>query len=563
MGRRRTPILVALLAAASLCAGAVSTTSAAPPSRPNVVVLMTDDQTVESLRVMPNVERLLVDQGATFDNSFVSFPLCCPSRATFLTGQYAHNHGVLSNTPPGGGYRALDGAKTLPVWLRRAGYATAHVGKYLNGYGKDDPTEVPPGWTEWHGSVDPSSYRYFGYTLNENGRLVKYGHRARAYKTDVYADLAVDVVRRRAAAKQPFFLWVSFLAPHSGGPQPDGRVPGAALPAPRHRGTFASEPLPRPPSFNEADISDKPGNVRVRPLLDSERIWRTKQRYRLRLESLLAVDEAVARVVRALRESGELENTLIVFTSDNGFLQGEHRIPIGKIALYEPATRVPLVLRGPGIRPGLRLRQDVANVDLAPTILEAAGGRASLRMDGESLWPMLRDPGVYRGRDLLHEGPGTTPGVLQFTVLRTPRWVYARHFSGAAELYDLASDPDQLANLARDPAYGAVRTALQARLTSLASCVGDACRSEPQLDLAVEVEGACPEGAAEVVLTGDDAPAVASVRFLVDGRQVDVARRQPFAIVQPLVSAPALVRAHVSMVDGRELTQDRALPVCR
>jgi arylsulfatase A-like enzyme len=145
--RRRAPVLVALLAAASLCAGGAGTTSAAPPSRPNVVVLMTDDQTVESMRVMTNVKRLLADHGVTFDNSFASFPLCCPSRATFLTGRYAHNHGVLSNRPPAGGYRALDGSNTLPVWLRRAGYSTALVGKYLNGYGQDDPTEIPPGWT--------------------------------------------------------------------------------------------------------------------------------------------------------------------------------------------------------------------------------------------------------------------------------------------------------------------------------------------------------------------------------------------------------------------------------
>ena len=472
--------IVLVLAVAAACAGAGSTTSAAPVSRPNIVVLMTDDQTVESMRVMHNVKRLLVDRGASFENSFVSFPLCCPSRATFLTGQYAHNHGVLSNRPPAGGYEALDGSSTLPVWLRRAGYATAHVGKYLNGYGERSPTEIPPGWSEWHASVDPTSYRYYDYTLNENGRLVKYGRDRASYKTDVYAETAVDIIRRRAGGEAPLFLSVAFLAPHAGGPYGDDRPPGTALPASRHRGRFATEPLPKPPSFNEADVSDKPGGVRIRPRLDRNAVAQVTEGYRLRLESLLAVDEAVARIVDALECTGELDNTLIVFTSDNGFLQGEHRIPTGKVALYEPSTRVPLVVRGPGVPAGVRLRQEVANIDLAPTIAEAAGARAGLVMDGESLWPFLRDPGPSRPRDLLHEGPGTAPSVLQFTAVRTPRWLYARHFSGAVELYDLSRDPDELTNLAADPATAAIRAELGKRLDALRSCAGETCRGEPR-----------------------------------------------------------------------------------
>lgn len=400
-----------VLTAAAICAGSadVQDRASASPQRPNVVVLMTDDQTVESVRVMPNVRRLLVDRGTYFENSFVSFSLCCPSRATFLTGQYAHNHGVLSNQPPFGGYGALDGSSTLPVWLERAGYSTILLGKYLNGYGKRNPTEIPPGWTEWHGSVDPSTYNYFRYTLNENGTLVKYGADAASYKTDVYADKAVDIVRRRAAADRPFFLWVAFLAPHSGGPRSADRPPDTALPAPRHRGRFASEPLPRPPSFNEADVTDKPGGIRIRPRLDAGAVAVVRKRYQLRLESLLAVDDAVGRIVHELDRSGELDNTLIIFTSDNGFLQGEHRIPLGKVSVYEPSTRVPLIMRGPGIRPGIRLRQPVANIDLAPTIVEAAGARAGLRMDGESLWPILRDPGLFWDGTSCTRGPGTVP----------------------------------------------------------------------------------------------------------------------------------------------------------
>ena len=216
---------------------------------------------------MKNVKRLLVAQGTSFDNSFASFALCCPSRATFLTGQYAHNHGVLSNKPPYGGYYALDSENTLPVWLKRAGYETIHVGKYLNGYGDLDKHEIPPGWTEWHGAVNNSAYQFYGYTMNENGTLVKYGRDPASYQTDVYADKAVEIVRRRAPARKPFFLWVSFLAPHVGGPPTPGRSALTTLPAPRHIGRFAASPLPTPPSFNEADVSDKPGSIRTRPPL--------------------------------------------------------------------------------------------------------------------------------------------------------------------------------------------------------------------------------------------------------------------------------------------------------
>ncbi|MBA2358988.1 MAG: sulfatase-like hydrolase/transferase, partial [Actinobacteria bacterium] len=188
------------LAAAALITGALAARGgqAAPQAtRPNVIVLMTDDQDSRSLAVMTRVQRLLGDEGVTFDSSFVSFSLCCPSRATFLTGQYAHNHGVLGNEPPQGGYTKLDNSNTLPVWLRRAGYHTGLVGKYLTGYGYLNPaTEVPPGWEEWHGTVDPSTTSYFGYTLNENGSLRSYNFEPANYQTDVEGQKAVDLVRR-------------------------------------------------------------------------------------------------------------------------------------------------------------------------------------------------------------------------------------------------------------------------------------------------------------------------------------------------------------------------------
>src|SRR5919106_777797 len=344
--------LLGALVAASAPGIASAQTAGTPDPRPNVVVIMTDDQDARSLRVMKEVDRRRRERGATFANSFVALAQCCPSRATFLTGQYAHNHGVLGNEPPDGGYTKLDHTNTLAVWLKEAGYNTIHIGKYLNGYGLLDPTEIPPGWTEWRGSVDPSTYRYFGYTLNENGKLAAYDH---PYQTDLYARKATNVIRRRGPQAAPFFLWIAFLAPHSGKPRDadDPRGLGTPAPAPRHRDAFATKDLPRPPSFNEADVSDKPFDIRRRSLLGPARIRKVQENYQQRLESLLAVDEAVAKIMGALREAGELANTLIVFTSDNGFFHGEHRVAAGKLLLYEPSIRVPLVIRGPGIPAGL------------------------------------------------------------------------------------------------------------------------------------------------------------------------------------------------------------------
>jgi N-acetylglucosamine-6-sulfatase len=478
----RQALLVVLAAGAVLLPGATVAAGAdaagaraAEQARPNVVVIMTDDQTVESVRVMANVKRLLRDRGATFANSFVGFALCCPSRATFLTGQYAHNHGVLGNAPPTGGYAKLDHTNTLPVWLHDAGYYTAHLGKYLNGYGRADPREIPPGYDEWRGSVDPSTYRFYGYTLNEEGRLVRY---ERVYQTDLYARKAVAFIQRRAPREQPFYLSVAFLAPHSGGPrEPDDPVGQATpVPAPRHRNDFASAPLPRPPGFNERDVSDKPIGIRSRPLLTQARIRKIRENYQQRLESLLAVDEAIAQIVAALRRAGELDDTLIVFTSDNGFFHGEHRVPAGKILLYEPSIRVPLILRGPGIPAGLRLGQRVSNIDLAPTIVDAAGATAGRVMDGRSLLPVVADPQLVLGRDLLVErGPGTGT----FAALRAPRYLYAEYGNGEQELYDLTRDPYQLTSRHADPAYAGVKADLALRLAHLRACSGATCRNRP------------------------------------------------------------------------------------
>ncbi len=441
----------------------------AKAKRPNIVVLMTDDQTVESMRVMSNVRRLLVRRGTNFTNSFVSLANCCPSRATFLTGQYAHNHRVLSNDPPRGGYGKLDHSNTLAVWLQRAGYRTAHIGKYLNHYGERDPREIPPGWSEWYGSIDPSTYRFYGYTLNENGRLATYD----AYQTDLYARKASALVRRFARSSRPFFLSVAFAAPH--------HVHGEkfTVPAPRHRGRYAGVRLPRPPSFDESDVSDKPARLRNAARLDAGAVTLVTEMYRSRLESLVAVDEAVARIVGALRAARELNRTLVVFTSDNGFFQGEHRIREQKNMHYEPAIRVPLVMRGPGAPRRVRVSQLVANIDLAPTITDAANASPGRVMDGRSLLPLLRNRRMAWRRDLLIERSPKeryNPVKEQILALRTTRYLYAQWESGERELYDLRRDPHELLSLHADPRYTRQLRALRARLARLRRCSGRTCR---------------------------------------------------------------------------------------
>ncbi|MGH2954648.1 MAG: sulfatase family protein, partial [Solirubrobacterales bacterium] len=468
-----------------------------PP--PNVVVVMTDDQTVESLRAMPKTERLLGAEGVTFTNSFAANPACCPSRATFLTGRYAHNHGVLRNTRPNGGYAGFDGDEALPVWLQRAGYFTAHVGRYLTGYGRHtDPLEIPPGWSEWHGAVDPSTYSMYGYTLNDEGALVTYGEAEvedpADYQTDVYAAKAADLIARRAPKRRPFFLSVAPLAPHAEADpeQPDEPLgPDNPRPAPRHAGAFDDEPQPRADSFNEADVSDKPAEIRALEPLTLGEAAALADRYRARLASLLAVDDLVETVVGELGATRELNRTLIVFTSDNGYLLGEHRVRARKQYPYEESIRVPLILRGPGLPRDAERRQPVVNADLAPTILHYA--RAKRRPgDGRSLHRLIDDRRLEPGRAVLVENwcqvtaPGFEPETPRYLGVRTARYLYAEWASRDAELYDLDRDPLELESRHADPAYADERAALGRLLDRLADCAGRSCRARPRLDLRLD-----------------------------------------------------------------------------
>ena len=468
------------------------------PSGPNVIVLMTDDQTVADMTPLSQTRRLIGDAGVTFTRSYVSYPVCCPSRATFLTGQYAHNNDVhCLYEDCGGGYGRLNQREYLPVWLERAGYATAHIGKFLNGYGSEWTAVVPRGWTEWYGLIDHSTYRMWGYSMLENGERRTYGNvlreRPRLYQTDVVGRKAVDFIRRRAPDEAPFFLSVAFLAPHheSGYTQ---RLTGKLVrAAPRHRGRFANAAFRRPAGYNEEDVSDKPWfharwNRPLTPLRDAAIVTRMRERW----ESLLAVDEAVADIVAELRRSGELDETYVIFTSDNGYMQGEHRVPQGKMLPYDPSTQVPLLMRGPRIPRGRRTKALVGNIDLAPTILEATPARSARRLDGRSFLPFARDVRLRSLRPLLHETVGngargrinTREGgargqqtrVPAWRAVRTTRWLYVDYKGGARELYDLKRDPAQLRSLAGDPRLRVRLRTLRRILGDLTRCRGRSCQ---------------------------------------------------------------------------------------
>ncbi len=415
----------------------------AKQKRPNVIVIETDDQN-NDMSALPIVLDKLGSHGTTFRNSYASFPLCCPSRATFLTGQYAHNHHVISTDLPNG-YNGLDHTNTLAVWLRRSGYRTAMVGKYLNGYGLNDgliepvadTKEIPPGWSEWYALTSGSDQRRYQYKLNENGKLQYYGTGARNYVTDVLSAKVIDFLQRRAPGPKPFFLWFNPTAPHgeAGVPFNSTRDP---QPAPRYLGAFGDGGAPRTPNFDEPNVTDKPDFVQDQPRLSQGDIDDIDRRWRGRQESLLSVDETVKRIIGRLKKARDLRKTYIFFTSDNGLQLGAHRL-IFKSYLYEESTRVPLIVRGPRFPAGVVRDQLVANIDLAPTIVEITKAQPGLTMDGISLLPLAANPSAASGRDILLESYN-----LNGFGIRDGNWIFNQYQNGDEELYNLATDPFEL-----------------------------------------------------------------------------------------------------------------------
>ncbi|WP_435747431.1 sulfatase family protein [Nocardioides sp. SYSU DS0663] len=443
-------------------------------NRPNVVLITTDDQALTDLRWMPRTRRWLAGEGIRFTNMISPHPLCCPARAEILTGQYAQNNGVHTNAGPYGGLDALRGAdNTIATWLQDSGYLAGMTGKYLNQY--NATVGVPSGWDFWNVATT-NGFGYSRFPMYHNGEPKFYG--PDSHSSDVIAADTVQMVRDWSAADQPFFIWASYYAPHGICGSDEGCA-NPPEPARRHRGLHrdAAAPSMAKPSYNEADVRDKPGVIRR-----LGKIGRAKalHLHRERIRALAAVDEGVDATFRALQATGELDDTVVLFTSDNGYLIGEHRYR-GKVLPYEEALRVPLLARGPGLPAGETRTQVATTVDLAPTILELADVQPGRVLDGRSLVPFLLDGDLPRYDDTILVQAGgladRSPTPWMFRGVRDTRYTFVRWSNGFRELYDNRRDPHQLRNVGSDRRYRNVVREMSRRLAVLKDCRGASCRA--------------------------------------------------------------------------------------
>ena len=531
-----TAVFLGLAASGLFASGA----TAAP--RPNFVVIQTDDQPLNEFdrrfrdlydnwrQIMPRTMALMRDKGITFTQYLTPFPLCAPSRASLLSGRYTQNHGVIRIGGDRGGWQAWQSNpimyENLPVWLQRAGYRTLHFGKFMNYYGGPDSpaeTRVPPGWDRWvTDATDNSTREFYGYRQNIDGEVTDrlgwpyydqqggrdpdgcpwLGVQICNYHTDSMSMQAEDQIRR--SGDQPFYIQVDYHTPHG-----DSRPPIGPEPAVRHYDTAIRTPGPRPRGFNERDFSDKPKFLRdadiAAPLTGNE-IIQLDNEYRKSVEALRSVDDGVGRIISALRDTGKLANTYVIYTSDNGFFTGQHRISRGKLLPYEAALRVPFVIRGPGIKPRTRSYEPVANHDVVPTIIKLADARAQLTIDGRSMKPFWVDPRKRSRRPILLSSyqqvtnliPGDYPeepeavsgdggeGDASVSVrspdqnyvgIRLGPYKFIRYENGESELYVLSEDPAELENRALDPRYRYVIRYLDEQLQDLRGCKGQTCRN--------------------------------------------------------------------------------------
>ena len=451
---------------------------AAAPGSPNIVLVVADDLTKRDYLDLGSNLGSFASGGTFFHNAFVTTALCCPSRASTLTGLYAHNHHVTQHIDPGTGYERYHAEgydqRDLSVWLRDSGYQTGLVGKYMNKYhARSDG--IPAGWSDWYGADSPAK----GWTLNENGTIRTYPQDPTrpGYKPweNVLGDKAVEFVGDAHASERPFFLWYGTHAPHN-----------PVLVAPRDKERVGTWPAYSPPSFNERDVSDKPRWVRNMAPLSANKQQTLKQKRQERLSSMLAVSRNLARLKEELRRTGELSNTYLILTSDNGYHLGQHRLGAGKMTAYEEDTRVPLAISGPGVASG-GAKHMVLNTDLAPTIAELAGVAPGILPDGRSFVPLVREgrsgiaPEEFRRRFMEENwrGPVDTPnGVELFPAptnfaVRGLDFKYNRYATGETEYYDLSRDPYELES---KRVSGTRKDALDRLRTRLRNCRGAECR---------------------------------------------------------------------------------------
>jgi N-acetylglucosamine-6-sulfatase len=480
---RRTIWLLASMGAAILLASVgvfiavvtLARSMAAAAERPNIVLVVTDDLTRKDYFDLGSNLGSFTAGGTFFPNAYVTTALCSPSRASMLTGLYAHNHHIIQHIDPGTGYEQYHAEgydqRDLPVWLKNSGYETGLVGKYMNKYDAQS-YGVPAGWTDWYGADDATH----NWRLNENGTIRTYPQdpTAPGYEPfeDVLGDKALEFVGKAHASGKPFFLWYGTHAPHS-----------PALVPPQDKDRVGTWPAYNPPSFNEQDVSDKPQWVRDLPLLTANQQRNLKQKRQERLTSMLAVSRNLARLKAKLSETGELSNTYLIFTSDNGYHLGEHRLSAGKRTAYVEDMRVPLAISGPGVASG-EAQHMVLNTDLAPTIADLAGVAPRLPPDGRSFAPLLPEgrsgiaPEQFRLRFM--EENWRTSAVDSAVVPPTNRalisalYAYDRYSTGEPEYYDLSRDPYELTS---KQVSATRKERLDGLWTRLRDCQGAGCVS--------------------------------------------------------------------------------------
>lgn len=444
--------LIAALLLAVACSGEAATPgdmAVGMGERPNVVFILTDDLAWNLVKYMPHVLEMQ-RQGTTFSHYYVTDSLCCPSRSSIFTGKYPHDTKVFVNSGPMGGYaqfeRVGNAAQTFAATLHGAGYRTAMMGKYLNGY---EPTknQADPGWSEW--DVAGNGYPEFNYQVNQNGALVSYGAAAADYGVDVLAGLADKFVR--GAGSSPFLVEVATFAPHA-----------PYTPAPRYLGKF-HEMLPRTPAFNTAN-KHAPMWLAGHMALTAKEVAQLDTDFNLRVEAVQAVDDLIGRLFATAAELGIDKRTYFVFSSDNGYHMGDHMLHAGKETAFDTDINVPLIVVGPSVPAGVTVDHIVENIDLCPTFAELSGTAAPATADGRSLVPFLNGQGVSDWRNVAlieHHGPELDPRdpndpdnedrvapPNSYEAIRMADSVYVEYQDGESEYYDLSKDPYETDNTA-------------------------------------------------------------------------------------------------------------------
>jgi arylsulfatase A-like enzyme len=440
-----------------------------PGPRPNFVFVLTDDLSLNLISHMPHVQALQ-RAGSTMSHYYVVDSLCCPSRAAIFTGQYPHDNGVFTNKGSDGGYDAYnrngDPRKSFAVALQKAGYQTALMGKYLNGYSSADG--VAPGWDEW--DATGNGYAEFNYSLNQGGTQRYYGHSAKSYLTDVISARAQSFIGSATSSGKPFMLEIATFAPHK-----------PYTPAPRYAHAASQVAYPKTSAYNRLP-TNPPSWLENQPALTPNREHEIAVAYRKRVEADLSVDDMIGNLEAELQVTGAAGNTYFVFSSDNGYHMGEYRLLPGKQTAFDTDIHVPLIVSGPGVPAGKVIGQLASNIDLNPTFETLARLPVPAGADGHSLAQLWhgRHPPDWRQAILIeHHGPDDSAGdpdrqnylsgdPPSYEAVRTATALYVRYVSGEQEYYDTARDPLELDNIA---AQG-VPVALSKALTALQSCHG-------------------------------------------------------------------------------------------